>query len=972
MVIKIENKKAAMRTSNPSTHTNLQNDWGQYVDTNRKLLLSLEKIRTYVTRINNHSNISSDDAYSFGYMASKLFFNKDSVDNLKDILNNLKIHSNKIIELLDGGGDENEGLISLTRNEVNDVENFIKNNPAMPPDLQKQLVDLANNFNSKKVRLWENIRQVLNREETLGISLVNYTETTKVQYMDAIIKTFQQLHLVIEQKENNEVILLTLIKLTQELETLRSGFVGTWQHYIANKNIPNFKDEAIEISQNYFRIYKQSIKERLDKIEQILNTHNNKFIEIPEEDLDSVMKLYNEFRAYLFKRTSYEKIINGMSEDSSVEKLKTEYEDLIIKLSEQIKKHYTIPSTQEFNDLIVMSDTDDEFLKKKYKFGNAQKHKGKTLSIQGVKSKFGDVSNSKLKKLLVDIIKDLKLYITDSGFTSFERLQPNDNFIGMNAFNKLKETYNKLVQELLTKRLPNYEGIYNSGLTNIVLFDANDNKIKSIISTLWPHTVLQFLSFVDVNDMIDKEGIKANGLLKLAVNKVKLIIENDSAFRDFLLLQRLNNIGDNIINKVENKKEQAILIEKYWDEYGGPLEVSAHIINNGFRNFENFVRDTANVITNNQFNVNQFKILMNITRLYDDTIKPINQRQIYKDLRDFFDNFTQFTNRADSDLEQSKRRIYDFSRKVQKVISSLNGRLQIRKIEQYEQSIKELEEEERREIEKLKLQDKQEISNYEQNIKKYELEIENINRTIREIGINNTISARRKACKIIQTTYDQYRNPITQEVFDDQAMADLKTENDNQITRLRRDIQTIKNKISPLETHLQTLIHKIPDSNELRKVIKKIKNKKDDINNLKKTIRSISIPEIDYNNNAQVTDNRIDIEYDEIDIKISELENEIVESKEFIERYNSYQMAFRELKNFIDNVTKIFSLFGNEKNLKNIKSKYMKEDIWGPRTTISEAQIWYILNKDFKSLGGPIWQVASSQSNSSSNQSLLS
>lgn len=488
---------------------NLHNgDWGAYIDINRKLLNSLEKLKNYVNNVEKHSDIDERDIHSFGAWATSFRINDNSElhgtgSSVEKILINLRSNSHRVSEIFEGDGEE-EGLITLIRNELNKIENLIQNNPAMPTDIQMQLAELTNTFNSKKLRRWEELRDIFAREKTLGMSLINYEEMSIKDFALALIKQAKELDSIIENNSSDEAILMKFLEIANGLEGFRSVLRSDIKReiMISNKADKNFKKEILTIGNNYLDRYKSPIKDRVDSVMRILKSHENSFIEIPDEEKEKVLALYNEFISYVIKGTKYEDKFKDRKISTELSETKRRFEELVSKLREKVAQNYSIPSEDAFENLHLLKSKENMF--QNY-FGKVKKHQGDTLTIKLVKSKLSENKNN-VKKLLSEINKNIGLYLTDNGFKSFESIQPADNFIGNVLAGKKKKEFMQKYWDEYGKNLDDSAIVIYQQFTEFSgwINSINDPKLNKSFD------IGQFKALGTITQLFDKGGIDQN------------------------------------------------------------------------------------------------------------------------------------------------------------------------------------------------------------------------------------------------------------------------------------------------------------------------------------------------------------------------------------------------------------------------------------------------------------------------------
>lgn len=503
-------------------------DWGQYVDLNRRLVTSLEKLREYIKSIDNKSDIDAKDVHSFGYWATmfdptfKFSTNSDSKwSKVKEILNSIRYHSRKIQEMLDG----EEGLITLTKKEINDIESFLKTNPQLPTEAQNRLNDLVNNYNSKKMRLWEDMRNMMGREQSLGISLINFEEMSVKEVVDIIISKIKELKHIIDEKGSDEAIFMKLVELNHYMKGFKDGLQTEYTNEVKTIGDADFKKLVARLSLNYFQFYKAPIEERIEFSVVKLNDAQGKFMNLSDEgDKEKVLKLYSEMTDSLFKGTEIEDKFKDRKTKDKLKKLKDEFAILVGKLREKVADKYSIPSENDFMDLLLYKE-EEGFLNKLFKFGTT--HKEEKLSIKDVKAKIdSNLNEDKLVKFLETTNKNLNNYISDTGFKSFESMQDSGSFIGSKDINELKKEYNKLYWDLSKKIADDkkYSIAFGSGSISNCLIYARD---------LQPTKFSEFeANYINKADAVNRKKIVSD-----VVEFLKILLTSDKGFDDYMKYQ---------------------------------------------------------------------------------------------------------------------------------------------------------------------------------------------------------------------------------------------------------------------------------------------------------------------------------------------------------------------------------------------------------------------------------------------------
>jgi len=298
-----------------------KHNWDKYIDINRKLLLSLKKLESSIKKIVNEENIQRNEVYSImTKMKNFLKTNNSSseLNNFEKIFKNLQIHSGLILNILNGGEDEEVGLIELTSIEINNVENFLKQNPVITPIIEEQISKSSIDFNSKRARLLASLNNEMGRENVETLSLVNYEELSIENVVSAIIKDFKIIEKLFEENGTDEDILMKVIAVTEVLELYKDTTLSKslLKEKIKKSKSGNYKCYIL----NFLDIMNIPIKERLIEIKKIINLNNHTFLTLDENSKKIIFQYYEEILEKIFKCND-RKILDKIKERKNKSKI---------------------------------------------------------------------------------------------------------------------------------------------------------------------------------------------------------------------------------------------------------------------------------------------------------------------------------------------------------------------------------------------------------------------------------------------------------------------------------------------------------------------------------------------------------------------------------------------------------------------------------------------------------------------------
>lgn len=448
-----------------------QGDWAAYIDMQNLILLSLENLETYVKLAQKNSDIENRDIGNLQMFLTR--FGKSSTSNLKEINENLRYNSDKILSLLTSTDENDLGLIPLLRREIKDVTELLGSNPTSAVGSEATLRSHVINFNQIKERKYQLLRSLLARTNSLGKDMVRQGTATVEEEVEAFIGLFEDFHIIlVDRKTNDEALLMKLLEMFIIIEGYKDALTNEFKHEISvfqlRNGSPLSKNQIIKVVENYLHLYPHPIVDRIMEVRRIMNEHENVFIKIPDEERKNVLDLYNQFKQHLFDGTIYKDKFKEASTANNLGPLKQEFDKLIVELERRIAEKYQANGyTHEgFMDLILIDNNKGHSFWNSlfFRSGSGSGSNIDKLTVKGVyekinSSNINDSNKESLLKICVNSIKDV--YIKDdTGFSTFEKMQDNTTFIGQIGIKKLKAEFDEKVKELgqaITQYYQSYE-----------------------------------------------------------------------------------------------------------------------------------------------------------------------------------------------------------------------------------------------------------------------------------------------------------------------------------------------------------------------------------------------------------------------------------------------------------------------------------------------------------------------------------
>ncbi len=443
-------------------------DWGGYIDLQNLMLLSFDNLVTFTRKAQQNADIEEKDLESLGrYMTSFRFTNKP-MNQMKEIHQNIRFNSEKILDLLQSANDQDLGLIPLIKKEIADVTSLLGSNPGSPVSSEATLRQHVINYNQLKERKYQLLRSLLARNDTLSKSAVRQHTATVLEEVQAFVNLFEDFHvLLVERKAGDEPILMKLLEMFIVIEGYRDNLRVEFQNeFDRNAHIPSRlqKDKVRKVIENYFHFYSHPIIDRIMEVRKIMSAYQNTFINIPDAEKEKVLKLYNEFKGHLFDSTDYKDKFDEISTSASVGELRKELDKFVVELERKVAEKYQSSGYTHdgfYNLIIIDNSRGHSFWANLIPTASTSN----SLRLREVYEKLNGSTKDKdkegLLKSIILVIKDNYLK-DDTGFATFEKMQDSITFIGKIGIDKLKiEFYDKVKQmgKLIGQYYSNYQSM---------------------------------------------------------------------------------------------------------------------------------------------------------------------------------------------------------------------------------------------------------------------------------------------------------------------------------------------------------------------------------------------------------------------------------------------------------------------------------------------------------------------------------
>lgn len=508
-------------------------DWGVYIDINRRLLISLKKINTYIVEINSNSDLTEKEVFSMThYLTSiygggleskdKSFSLTSSFGNSKKIYETLKYNSKEIKNILSGSADDdNLGLIQLTENEIKQVENFIQTNPSLTPAVEAQILDLSEKFNSKRARLLTSLNELMARESQESFELINYSTKSTDDILDSLGKHFRYTVDFIKKESGDENIFAHLLEIANILDYYINSPKS--QELLFN-GIPSQPLKCYV--HNYLERFKRPIKERVVEIKDLLDKNNNTLLTLDEESKDKLYNFYDEILEKIFDCED-KSVIDAIKSKKAKLKSNTiikEFTSLVEKLKIYLteEKKYPLKPDEIFSMVIY----EKKSISSKFKFFS-----GKTINeFITIGNIFEKIKKSPkdLDKFLEESNKAIELILDGkTSFNEFIKLQ-KDNSI---ASSRDTQKVNNLVKNYWEEHGYNIEQRYLA------------------LDGVYQNVDLHFRTEYDLETMYV-------GALATTFKNITNIINNDGTLGDFKTdIQLFTKTLTDLSNKFSTNKE---------------------------------------------------------------------------------------------------------------------------------------------------------------------------------------------------------------------------------------------------------------------------------------------------------------------------------------------------------------------------------------------------------------------------------
>ena len=390
-----------------------------------------------------------------------------------------------------------------------------------------------------------------NLDTKISIEDVNYLINTK---FSRISNDLNQLKDVVDTKLNKNIVLSTISKKSNKIDTISSNLI--------NKKVDNIENELNNLTiniKNQFKLYNDKLKDKVDnilisKISDDINKNVNSLI---TEEINDIRKEINEIISTINKnfenRKNYQENLNN--------KLKDNLENFQSKINE---------ITIQLNDLILKENNNEKNLEK--------------------------------------YIENTNLTLNEMNENYNEKFNEYENQLNKEK-NSFNTNYNILNKTLRT--------LYND-FSSFKNYTKNDLNIKPNISdiNLMLKDKVDISTINDTKTQIDKLNEKINLLndtfhMNYNNNENKNEIENNSnIFSEF---NSINNNNNNIFNENNFNMKNEILniknkIKKNFYEINKNFEVVNLNIENklDLQNFKNFVQKQEEL--NKLINTNSYSI----------------------------------------------------------------------------------------------------------------------------------------------------------------------------------------------------------------------------------------------------------------------------------------------------------------------------------------------------------------------------
>lgn len=357
--------------------------WSNYLTLNRYYVKELEMIKKMVEKVASISeNISSHYGSSNSYhLEVTRAFPSLSKTQVREVIRNIELNADKILDLINGGGDVNNGIIEIIKREDEEIIKSIKKTPVMPHDIENTLMSSINDFFIQKITLSEQLRSYLGVEESLGVDLIETREISNKDYRNLISREYCMLEEVIKDKATDEDIFYKILEVLKLFEGVRS-FSKTQvnllrfikrvrlhdrdfrESFQTSEEKNQARENFVKFVKNFFNNYNQPIITRIEECKNLMEKSDNKFINLSSDNQKKVVNWYKELRDKLFVGT---RIADNFKKNDQSQKLKDEkkkFEENFDKFKDLIREVYDYGvSEDDIRKLVLFEDKKNKLKK---------------------------------------------------------------------------------------------------------------------------------------------------------------------------------------------------------------------------------------------------------------------------------------------------------------------------------------------------------------------------------------------------------------------------------------------------------------------------------------------------------------------------------------------------------------------------------------------------------------------------------